>query len=67
VGIYGEHSGFDLGSRSEFRSGVECGYDLKENGRISIGIWHLSNASIGDINPGTEVVAIRYALPLGKP
>ena len=64
AGIYGEHRGFDLGSTLEFRSGIECGYDMKKSGRLSIGVWHLSNARLGDVNPGTEVVALRYALPL---
>ena len=38
VGVYGEHNGTDLGSRLEFRSGIECGYGLKEAGRVSIGV-----------------------------
>lgn len=67
AGIYGEHDGIDLGSRLEFRSGIECGYDLKEAGRLSAGFWHLSNASLGIDNPGTELVALRYALPISKP
>jgi hypothetical protein len=65
AGIYGEHDGMDLGSKLEFRSGIECGYDLENAGRISIGFWHLSNAGAGNINPGTELIALRYALPIG--
>lgn len=64
VGIYGEDNGIDLGYPVEFRSGVECGYDFKKAGRISVGGWHISNARLNDINPGTELVAVRYALPL---
>jgi len=64
AGFYGEHNGTDLGSKLEFRSGIECGYDMKKSGRISVGFWHLSNAGLGDTNPGTELVAVRYALPL---
>jgi len=64
AGIYAEHNGTDLGYPLEFRSGLECGYDFKEAGRISIGFWHLSNAGLGDRNPGTELVALRYALPI---
>lgn len=66
AGVYGEHHGINLGSVLEFRSGIECGYDMKESGRISVGFWHLSNGGFGDTNPGTEVIAIRYALPIGK-
>ena len=64
AGVYGEHHGINLGSVLEFRSGIECGYDMKTAGRISIGFWHLSNAGLGNINPGTEIVAIRYAFPI---
>lgn len=66
AGAYGEHHGINLGSVLEFRSGIECGYDFKDAGRISIGFWHFSNAGFGDTNPGTEVVALRYSLPIGK-
>jgi hypothetical protein len=64
AGVYGEHHGINLGSVLEFRSGIECGYDMKKSGRISIGFWHLSNSGLGDTNPGTEVAAVRYAFPL---
>lgn len=67
AGSYGERAGIDLGSQLEFRSGIECGYDFKEAGRISAGFWHLSNAGLEDWNPGTELVALRYALPISKP
>jgi len=67
VCLYAEHNGTDLGYPVEFRSGIECGYDFKGAGRVSIGGWHLSNAGLGSDNPGTELVAIRYALPISKP
>lgn len=66
AGVYGEHHGIDLGSTLEFRSGIECGYDMKDSGRISVGFWHLSNSGLGDTNPGTEIVALRYAFPLSN-
>lgn len=66
AGVYGEHHGVNLGSALEFRSGIECGYDMKESGRVSIGFWHLSNGGLGDINPGTEIVALRYSFPICK-
>jgi hypothetical protein len=65
AGAYGEHHGVNLGSVLEFRSGIEFGYDMQKSGRVSIGIWHLSNGGLGDTNPGTEIAALRYALPLG--
>lgn len=64
AGVYGEHHGIDLGSVIEFRSGIECGYDFKKYGRLSVGFWHLSNAGLRGRNPGTEIAAVRYAFPL---
>ena len=64
AGVYGEHNGINLGSHLEFRSGIECGYEFENAGRISIGVCHLSNGGLGDRNPGTELVVIRYALPV---
>jgi len=66
AGLYTEHDGTDLGYPVEFRSGLECGYDFKEAGRVSLGFWHLSNAGLSTDNPGTELVALRYAIPLSK-
>lgn len=67
AGLYADHNGTDLGYPLEFRSGIECGYDFKKAGRISIGFWHLSNGGLGDRNPGDELVAVRYALPISLP
>lgn len=64
AGIYANHDGTELGSAVEFRSGVDIGYNFKEAGRLSIGGWHISNAGLGNINPGTELIAVRYSIPL---
>ncbi len=65
VGAYTHGDGKDLGHGLEFRSGIEVAYEFSEEGdRIGLQLSHLSNASIGDSNPGTEILQINYALPI---
>lgn len=64
VGLFGKGSGKDLGSALEFRSGVELAYRLDDRSRIGVGLFHLSNASIGNRNPGEESLLLYYALPV---
>lgn len=63
AGLYHDGDGKDLGSVVEFRSGVEVGWRFDDHSRLSIMIYHLSNAGIGDTNPGTEVLSVGYAIP----
>ena len=63
VGLYDEGDGKKLGSSIEFRSGLELSYELENERRIGISISHISNASIGDKNPGTEIISISYQIP----
>ena len=63
-GLYHEGGGKDLGFEVEFRSGMELGYRFDNRARLTAGIHHLSNASLGDKNPGTETVTLYYSLPL---
>jgi len=64
AGLYSNGDGKDLGSAIEFRSGLELGWRFDSGARLSAIFYHLSNASIDDINPGTEVLSIGYSLPL---
>jgi lipid A 3-O-deacylase len=64
VGAYGRGSGKDLGSVLEFRTGAEFAWRFENRSRLGLGIHHISNASVGDINPGTEIVSINYSIPL---
>lgn len=66
AGLYDEDEGLDLGYAVEFRSGLECGLELQKAGRISVAFWHISNGRLSDWNPGTEILAVRYALPLSR-
>lgn len=53
----------DLGSHFELRSGFEL-YLQEKEWRISLGIFHYSNAGVGDTNPGSEAVRLAVAIPL---
>lgn len=63
-GLYHEGKGKDLGFIVEFRSSAEIAYRFDDYSRLSLGIAHLSNASIGDKNPGVETLTLTYSIPL---
>jgi hypothetical protein len=63
-GLYEDGGGKDLGHTVEFRSQVELGYQFENRSRLSLAFSHLSNAHLGDDNPGTEVLNLYYHLPL---
>jgi lipid A 3-O-deacylase len=64
VGFYLDGEGQDLGHVLEFRSGVEMAYRFDNRSRLGVGVTHLSNANIGEKNPGTETVMLIYSHPL---
>ena len=64
AGVYFDGDGKNLGSALEFRSGLEFGYRFNNRSRLSMVVYHISNASLSDNNPGTEVFSIAYSLPL---
>lgn len=53
----------DLGSKLEFRSGIELGYRTQGGTTIGAAIYHLSNASISSDNPGTEYATLNVTIP----
>lgn len=63
VGAYADGSGKDLGHMIEFRSQVEFGYRFDDRSRVSLAVSHISNASLGDINPGSEIATFYYHIP----
>jgi lipid A 3-O-deacylase len=65
-GFYNEGSGLDLGHALEFRSQIEFAYRFDDRSRIGLAVSHMSNASIGDTNPGTESAILYYSVPFGK-
>jgi len=62
----GGYSGEELklGNELEFRSGLELAYRFDDRSRLGIHFSHISNANIGEKNPGTESLVINYSLPL---
>ena len=64
AGYYANGDGKDLGHEIEFRSQIEIGYRFDNRARVSLAFSHISNASIGDKNPGVEILNIYYSLPL---
>ncbi len=66
VGLYSDGDGKDLGSVIEFRSGLELSYRFDNRTRLGIAFHHISNASIEDINPGTETLTLVLSLPLNN-
>ena len=63
VGAYYEGNGKDLGHVIEFHSGVEVSYRFDDRSRLGIALHHISNANIGDRNPGAESLVVTYAIP----
>lgn len=66
AGIYGDGDGKDLGNDIEFRSQIELGYRFDDRSRLALAFSHISNASLDETNPGTEIATIYYHLPLDK-
>lgn len=67
VGLYGQGSSdLDLGHIIEFRSQIELAYQFQNSQRLGVQFSHLSNASIDDQNPGTEVLGAYWHIPVGS-
>ena len=60
VGYYDQGKSKDLGYDLEFRSQLELSYQLESTNRIAISINHISNASLGEQNPGVESMVISF-------
>ena len=62
-GYYDDGDGKKLGNKLEFRTTLEISYQLKNDDRIGISLGHISNANIGDKNPGVEIISLSYQKP----
>ena len=60
TGYYKDGDGKKLGNSIEFRTTLEISYQLKNNNRIGLSFGHISNANIGDKNPGVEILSLSY-------
>ena len=63
VGYYDDGNGKKLGNKIEFRTTLEFSYQLINKDRIGISLGHISNANIGNKNPGAEVISFSYQKP----
>ncbi len=63
AGWYVDGDEIKLGSRVQFRSGGDIYYKFRNNVRIGVGLYHISNAGIGDQNPGAEQAILKYQIP----
>ena len=63
AGFYDDGSGKKLGNDLQFRTSFEVSYELKSKNRIGISFSHISNANLGDKNPGVEILSFSYHIP----
>ncbi len=67
VGLYTDGgSDKDLDHPIEFRSQLEAGYEFDNTHRLGVAFGHISNADLGDDNPGTEILNVYYHMPVGS-
>lgn len=66
VGFWSNGDGKDLGFPIQFRSMAELGYQFEGGVRVSAYISHVSNANLGDDNPGADAYGAYLAVPLGR-
>ncbi len=63
AGIYNDGSGKKLGNDLQFRTSLEISYELNNKNRIGISFSHISNANLGNKNPGVEILSFSYHIP----
>ena len=63
VGVYDNGNGKKLGNTVEFRTTIEVSYQFKNKNRIGLSLGHISNANLGDKNPGVEILSLSYQVP----
>ena len=63
AGLYDDGSGKKLGNDIQFRTSLELSYKLNNDRRIGISFSHISNANLGDKNPGVEILSVLYHIP----
>jgi lipid A 3-O-deacylase len=55
--------GINLGYWWEFRSGAELVYRFADQRRFGVGFYHISNAGLGNEDPGAELVTVVLTAP----
>lgn len=60
IALYEQGAGKDLGHEIEFRSGLEIARRIAK-GRVGLTLYHLSNGSISERNPGEESLTFTWS------
>ena len=63
VGAYEDGDQIRMGNTIEFRSGGDFMYRFRNNVRVGVGVFHISNAGLGYRNPGSEQIIFKYQIP----
>ena len=63
AGYYDDGNGKKLGNKIEFRTTLEISYEMQNKNRIGLSFSHISNANIGNKNPGVEIISLSYQIP----
>lgn len=66
VAFYSRGDGKDLGSSSHFRSSLELSRELPSGHRLGVAVYHLSNAGLDELNPGSNSAIVTYTVPFGE-
>jgi len=64
-GVYFHAGGKNLGHFVEFRSSIELAWIRKDQSRLGMQFYHLSNAGLSHPNPGEQSLIVFYSIPLG--
>ena len=59
-GFYGAGDGKDLGHALEFKSEVQASLNLSESSSLGMSYNHISNASLGEKNPGANSYMLNF-------
>ena len=59
-GLYNQGDGKDLGHVIEFKTEIQITYELASSSEIGMSYNHISNASLGDKNPGANSYMINF-------
>ena len=60
IGLYDEGDGKDLGHTIEFKTQIQILFDISSSSEIGISYNHISNASLGDKNPGANSYMLNF-------
>ena len=59
-GYYGQGGGKDLGFPLEFKTELQLAYDFSDTTHLGMSYNHISNASLGDKNPGANSYMLNF-------